>query len=524
VAVEAADERTVTGSPARPRPGPIRWLPVLLGVAVAGFAGALTRFGGPALFDPDEYAAALYFDRIVHHQRLETILHSTPKPLLTLVHGISWQAFHTWLPGGALTIAAFAVAVVTLARAAARVSGPTAAVLVVLALAGSTPLLIQVARGNSMIWGIAWLGVAADALAGRAPPDRRWGVAAAALLLAGLSRSEAWMLLPFAAVHGLLAWRRGQRQGLLLLLPLAAPALWFAHDWLLAGDPAYSARMPERYTAAFAGFHPIPYRQWLAVFRHHHVRWWLDLLALAGVAWLAARRAWVLLAGLAVLFAGVWLELAWYANQGIYISPRYFILPDATVTLAAAFGAAGPFDLLAAGSRRPPARPPWRWPAGWPRRGLRLAGVVAAALLLVAAIKPLAPADPTLKGTLDDDTARARRAIVAIQTLRPLVREPDAVILTTSGLRNRIMAELGMRVDRVLDLALVPKGPPGSRWLAPALAGASAVVDDGDPRYAALEINAPTRIGAVRLVPIRVDPALRLWILRVDRDAGAARR
>ena len=524
MAVEAARERTVTGSPARPRPGPIRWLPVLLGVAVTGFAGALTRFGGPALFDPDEYAAALYFDRIVHHQRLETILHSTPKPLLTLVHGISWQAFHTWLLGGALTIAAFAVAVVTLARAAARVSGPTAAVLVVLALAGSTPLLIQVARGNSMIWGIAWLGVAADALAGRAPPDRRWGVAAAALLLAGLSRSEAWMLLPFAAVHGLLAWRRGQRQGLLLLLPLAAPALWFAHDWLLAGDPAYSARMPERYTAAFAGFHPIPYRQWLAVFRHHHVRWWLDLLALAGVAWLAARRAWVLLAGLAVLFAGVWLELAWYANQGIYISPRYFILPDATVTLAAAFGAAGPFDLLAAGSRRPPARPPWRWPAGWPRRGLRLAGVVAAALLLVAAIKPLAPADPTLKGTLDDDTARARRAIVAIQTLRPLVREPDAVILTTSGLRNRIMAELGMRVDRVLDLALVPKGPPGSRWLAPALAGASAVVDDGDPRYAALEINAPTRIGAVRLVPIRVDPALRLWILRVDRDAGAARR
>jgi hypothetical protein len=520
VAVEvAAGDRAVTVPVPRPRVAQAWWHSVLLGAAVAVYAAGLTRFGGPTLFDPDEYAAAVYFDRIVHHHRLETILHSTPKPLLTLVHGISWSLFHSWLVGGALTIAAFAVAVVALTRVAARVGGATAAVLVALALTGSTSMVVQVARGNSLIWAVACLAVAADALAGRGG-GQRWAVAAVALLLAGLSRSETWMLLPFAAVQGLVAWRRGQPRGLLLLVPLAAPLLWLGHDWLLAGDAAYSARMPDRYTAAFPGFHVVPYRQWLAVFGHHHSRWLVDGLALAGVAWLAARRAWPLLAGVVILFAGIWLELAWYADQGIYISPRYFILPDLMVRLAAVFGMVGAFDPVAAWLRR--ARGAWR--GRWAAVPATAAATAAAALLLAVVLGPLAPVDPLRRSTLDDDTARARRAIVAVQALRPLARQPGAVILTTSGLRNRIMAELGMRVDRVLDLALVPKGQPGGQWLEAAVASSTAVVDDGDARYTRLEIAAPTRFGSVLLVPVRVDPARKLWILRVERGQGSQPR
>jgi hypothetical protein len=61
---------------------------MLLGTAVTVYVGWLTRLGGPTTFDPDEHASALYFNRLVHGRQLEQIVFSTPKPLLTLVHGL----------------------------------------------------------------------------------------------------------------------------------------------------------------------------------------------------------------------------------------------------------------------------------------------------------------------------------------------------------------------------------------------------------------------------------------------------
>src|SRR6266511_2302212 len=170
--------------PAPPREPPWPWLGLWAVVAVV--VGALVRVLGPAVLDPDEYAAALYFDDLVYGRRLQEFLLSAPKPLLTLVHGLAWTVTHDWRAGTALTVAAFALAVAALARA-------------------------------------AWL-------------------------LAGLARAETWLLLPPAALLGLLAWRRGQRRALLLLVPLAAPLLWLGHDYLLAGDALYSLKVPERYT------------------------------------------------------------------------------------------------------------------------------------------------------------------------------------------------------------------------------------------------------------------------------------
>jgi hypothetical protein len=109
---------------------------MLLGTAVAVCIGWLTRLGGPTMFDPDEHASALYFDRLVHGRQLEQIVFSTPKPLLTLVHGLGWMLFHDWQVGAVLTVVAFAVAVVTFARTAVRVSGSVAAVLTVLLFLG----------------------------------------------------------------------------------------------------------------------------------------------------------------------------------------------------------------------------------------------------------------------------------------------------------------------------------------------------------------------------------------------------
>src|SRR5919197_5550634 len=63
------------------------WGVVWIGVALA--TGAMVRLSGPAVLRPDEHAPALYFRRLVAGERLGEPLLSTPKPLLTLVHGLA---------------------------------------------------------------------------------------------------------------------------------------------------------------------------------------------------------------------------------------------------------------------------------------------------------------------------------------------------------------------------------------------------------------------------------------------------
>src|SRR4030095_5808860 len=99
----------------------------------------LVRLSGPATLDPDEHASVLYFDRLVAGERLEEPLLSSPKPLLTVVHGLAWRAGHDWRLLEALAVAAFALAGVCLAGAPGRLAGPPAAAATVLAVAGSGP-------------------------------------------------------------------------------------------------------------------------------------------------------------------------------------------------------------------------------------------------------------------------------------------------------------------------------------------------------------------------------------------------
>ncbi len=191
MAVETAlDGRHAAADASRPGrawPWTLTWL------GAAAVTAVLVRLPGPAVLDPDEHAAALYLDRLAHGRRLEDPLLSTPKPLLTVVHGLAWAVTHDWRALTALTVAAFAVAVTALARAAGRLAGAPAAWAAGLALLGWGAMTLQVARGNSIVWALAGWAVAADALARQ---ERRWGVAAAALLLAALARTETWLLLP----------------------------------------------------------------------------------------------------------------------------------------------------------------------------------------------------------------------------------------------------------------------------------------------------------------------------------------
>jgi len=488
--------------------------------------GLLVRLPGPATLDPDEHAAVLYFDRLVAGERLEEPLLSSPKPLLTVVHGLAWRAGHDWRLLEALGVAAFALAVVCLARAAGRLGGPPAGAATALAVAGSGPLVLQAARGNSMVFALAGWSVAIDALTrgrGTAEPgrdrgaagsdrDRRptgptgpaWGLAAGALLVAGLARPESWLLLPLAAAYGLLAWRRGDRRAVLLVLPLAAPLLWLAHDWLLTGDPLYAVRVPGRYTDLVSGRQVVPPADWLAlVARRYAADPLLLALAAAGAIWLVRRRAWLWLVALAATGIGVLTLLGLQAWQGTYISWRYFDPADLAVRLSAAFGAAA----LAT------------WAA---TRLVRGRGAVAGAVLLVGvACWPLAPGDPVVSSTLDRDTRLSANAATAIGVLAPVAAEQGTIVTASGPQRVRVAVELGLPLERVRDLFLAGRAAP----LDQALAGSAAVFHDADgdrptERFAPLSVTVPRRVGKVELVPLRTDPGRGLYVHRVEEPGG----
>jgi hypothetical protein len=547
------------------------WCWPLLWLGVAAATARLVRLPGPATLDPDEHAAALYFDRMVAGQRLEDPLLSAPKPLLTLVHGLAWTVAHDWRLLEALTVAAFALAVVCLARAAGRVAGWPAAAAAVVAVAGSGPLVLQAARGNSLVFALAGWSLALDALtatpagpavaaahgsdpaetgalvsrgSGPAEPGAlaghrtRWGLAALALALAALARVEGWLLLPLAAAYGALAWRRGDRRAAVLLLPLAVPLLWLAHDWLLTGDPLYAVGVPERYTDLVAGREVVAPASWLAqVGRRYAADPLLLALAVGGAVWLASRRAWVWLAGLGAASLGVLTLLGFEAWRGTYVSWRYFDPADVAVRLAAAIAAArlatAAVRLTAARPRlaTAPARPggaPHRTPAV---RGVpgttRVGAVVGAALLVGAACWPLAPWDPTVDSTLDRDTRLSANAATAVQLLRPLAAEPGTVLAVSGPQRVRVAMELGLPLGRVRDLFLAVRAEPLDR----ALAGAAAVFHDADgdrppERFAPLSATTPTTVGTVELSPLRTDPGRGLYVHRVGTrgEAGGTGR
>jgi hypothetical protein len=484
------------------------WLGLGVGVAL------LVRLPGPATLDPDEHAAVLYLDRLLGGQRLEDPLLSAPKPLLTLVHGLAWRVGHDWRLLEGLAVAAFALAVVCLARAAGRLAGRPAAAATVVAVAGSGPLLLQTARGNSTVFALVGWSVALDALtrgssppaAGRGGAGAAWGVAAVAVGAAALARAEGWLLLPLAAGYGLLGWRRGERRAALLLLPLAAPLLWLAHDWLLTGDPLYAVRVPGRYTDLISGRQVVPPADWLVLVGRRYAADPLLLgLAVGGVVWLFRRRAWVWLAGLGVAAVGVLTVLGLEAWRGTYVSWRYFDPADVAVRLAAAL-AAGRLAGLAAARL-----------LGRPAVRVEAAAVVGAALLIGLACWPLAPADPLVDSTLDRDTRLSANTATAIGVLRPVAAEPGSVLTVSGPQRLRVAVELDLPLGRVRDLFLTGRAVPLDR----ALAGSAAVFHDADgdrpaERFSPLSVTAPTTVGRVEVVPLRTDPERGLYVHRVE--------
>jgi hypothetical protein len=358
-------------------------------------------------------------------------------------------------------------------------------------------------------------------------------VAAAALFVAGLARAESWLLLPLAAGYGIVAWRRGERRAALLLLPLAAPLVWLAHDWLLTGDPLYALAVPGRYSDLVSGRQVVPPGDWLAlVARRYAADPLLLALAAVGVIWLFRRRAWVWLAALGAAGVGVLTLLGLQAWQGTYISWRYFDPADVALRLAAALGAAAVAGLVASrlpgrtatggGGAAATADPPRAGDPG--RSGLPprpLGAVIGAVLLVGVACWPLAAGDPLVDSTLDRDTRLSANTATAIAVLAQVTAEPGTVVTASGPQRLRVAVELGLPLDRVRDLFLAGRSAPLDR----ALAGSAAVFHDADgdrpaERFAPLSTTVPSQVGQVELVPLRTDPERGLYVHRVEGSGG----
>jgi hypothetical protein len=513
--------------------------PVAAGLVAVVVVAVVGRAWLAGTNDPDSMNSVLYFQRILAGGRLEVTVLTTPKPLLTLLYGASWDLFHDWRTLVWLTIVAHGVGVAAAARLATRLAGVTAGAFIAAALIASPVELTEVTHANALPWALAGWAVAGVAVT--ATP-RRFGLAGAALLLAGLARTETWLIdatvtmtiavMAIPMVRARLATSAPLVRStlpLLLLAWLALPVQW-AHDLLLTGDPLYTLGVPAAYTAVMTpGLRPVgPVTFAHAVLLRYAATPVLVALALLGFGYLIARRRWEIALPLATLTLGVLVFLGYLALRAVYVSSRYYEEPALGLLFAASVGA-GPLvrTVLRA------AAPSRRQPLGAPASAAPMAAVALLALLLTL---PGSGAGQLMRRTaeLQDASKNLERVLPALgqavqQSAEPspgplrspsglATFDPSRVPLFVSGpFLGRIAVELEIPLTQLGDNAVAFLSAPPSKVLRPGQEiYHDAVLDAPPATFRALEVTEPTSLGSLRVVPLDVRPGA-YWLLRVER-------
>ena len=489
-------------------------LGVLAGLAAIVFSILVLDPLGAATIDPDASSSVLYFDRIVSGHRLEAFVPTTPKPLLTVAFGLTWVLLHDWralvwetilvwgLAAGAT--AAFVARVASRVAdprapaggASAAVSGVAAATFATAALLGSSDLVLEVSRANSLVWALAGWSIAGLAATARPARPRLAGFA---LLIAGLCRFET-LALAAIAVLVVLVWRMASRATVVgAVLAIAAVPIAMLHDWLLSGDPFYFLSVASRYTAIFnpglQAIGPLAYAGTLL--GHIAPEWPLLLLAAIGFVALVRTRQWLPLAGVVAIGAGIVVLLFWLAYRATYISNRYYEPIDLALIVTAAVGA----GWLAA--RLPASRPAIAPLAG-----------VAAVTAGLAVMWPALPWDRRATAELTDVRAASGHLDLVRPDLARLLDSGVTGLLVPSRDVSRVSLETDEPLDRIINsYAFLLNGGVA------ALRPGQVVFHDGAADrpaalYRPLEIAAESPLGGNILV--RLDPrAAGIWLLSI---------
>ena len=509
-------------------------LSVLFGLVATVIAGLLIRPWLAGTNDPDSMSSVLYFQRILTGQHLEVTVLTTPKPLLTLLYGAAWAVFQDWRTLVWATLAIHGITVTLATRLAWRLGGAAAAIFVGVALMASGAELREVAQANSLPWALLGWTVAAFAVTGT---PRRFGVAGAALLLAGLARIETWVIL--GAVTAALAalslpavrrrapesWPSVTASAPILLGWLAVP-IQLVHDLLLTGNPGYWLTVPTAYRELTPG---------VGAGAHFQVAISLALLALVGAAYLGMQRRWAMLIGLGGLVVGILAFLALLSRRGTYIDRRYFEEPIVGLLFAGAIGFAGMVVILRAGLVRMAGTGPWRSALG--SKGLRVVGwvfVVAAAVGLAAHVSrpgTLAPSIEAQFRTLQEASAnletvmpRMRDVMATVKTPVPaaepaghgfsVVNPRLATIFVPRSLQRRIALELDVPLTRLADSTVAFETVPAGQLLRPGQYIYHDAIVDPKTLLAFFEVTEPTRYKSLGLEPIVYRPE-QYWLIRV---------
>jgi len=352
--------------PVRPaRPG-ARGLGLAALAATGAVIGYLLR---PGAVTDDTYAF-LDWGRDLRHGYLPLLEHRTFQPL-PIGAGAVLSVFGSAAP--TLTILLCLAGLVLLAGAAWRIvallgfgqPAPALAALLVIAL----PLLPVLALVGYNNLPFAALVVWALALELEQRPKGAWAL----LILAGLTRPEAWA---FLLAYGLLTWwRAGRPLAPRRWLPLAAlalgpMALWAALEWGLFGDPLYSLRNTTG-PAVQSTRTSSPEALWNNLRANVPTAVLLASgLGAVGAAWLAPRRIAMTTLAATALAA---LSIVVLANSNFNVPGRDFSVLVALLCALAAAGAALPARVLVRSH-------------GSPSAGTLLVGVLGAMVLLALAV------------------------------------------------------------------------------------------------------------------------------------------
>jgi hypothetical protein len=506
----------------------VRGLPYfLLIVAAVVIAAELARPFRSASIAFDSQVSVLHFERLVAGQRLESLVSTTPKPLLTAIFGPLYALTHDWRSLAWATIGAYAVAVALAAALVRRLAGPVAGAFAGVALLASPGLLFDVGFALATPWAmLGWVG-AGLALTARRP---RYGLAGFLLAMATLARLETLVVVGAAAIA--VAWgafgpsstafpRPSRRAWLVPLVgALAIPTLML-HDLVLTGNPLFWATVAARYSAATRLHIMTP----LEVVRFLFDRYWaagpLLLLAVLGGLRTLLDRSWSVFVGLLALGPGIAVFLVLLAVRHIFVSDRYTAAIDIAVAFAAGIGFAGLSHELVGGLRHHRLLAEVR-PSAW-----AAAAVGGAALVAAVLAGPNWFADPGLRATVRNslalavDTDRVRPILAA--ALAPRVLDPA----TAGGAAGTPLALVPtavlprLAVDLDLSLLQIVGADPARVDLSAGYPVPGQIVfhdraaDRAAPGWKDLETSGPRTVGRVTVEPLLADPARGVWVLRL---------
>jgi hypothetical protein len=507
------------------------WSPgvrALLGACLFAFAALVTAWlirplAGPVAYDGA--ASVLYFERIVSGRHLEAFVNTTPKPLLTVLFGLTWVVAQDWRLISIATTVVTAAAVVMGAELARRLAGFAAAAFAFVGLLGLQSLQAEASWSHALPYALVlWLAAGLSIVR----PHPRYGLAGVLLFLAALTRPETYLLLALATVVIVLEalCRRGAaesavdrplpREAAPLLVGWAALAVAGVHDWLLTGTPVYWTTVAQTY-AAEAG----PGRgavEMLGVTATRLIASWpASLLAIVGVVALVRRRSWPVLLGFLALGPGVVAETLFFAWRGLNVRD-YYLDPFAVVVVLAAGVSVG---VAASQVRRLGSRVAPLWEAV---PGLLLVAAVASLLAVVATA--FTPLDRRSRALVRVQSRLAVNAATALPALRGAIaadpalaadETPDgpAVFVPRPQLA-RLVVDLDIpawafgRLDRK-RLAEPGYPPVGSLVFFDVASDLKSTFDAARP----LRVSSPATVDGARVVPLVAEPRIGVWVVRI---------